>query len=270
MEELIRIELDERMVRIALSNVKRALNQQADQTRSDLSRANSEIERINKKLWKLREMYMDGMIDDEEEYNQHMKALKREKEQAQILATTSDLSIEEAGQSAENAARFIHHARKGFLEGTVDMKREIVGALATGYKFYGREKRLEIDLNPLLAALVRYTHSIELGSNTASLNGSMASFEGSMMSDADGVQPEVRVCQDSEMSRFELAKIGSKSTKNAPAKEAFFVGGPPRARLELQQVTNEISLALQELVALLSTQHFPRLGWMQEEGVLPC
>lgn len=260
LEELSRIEIDDRLMREALGNIKRALKLQSDQMLSDVSRAGSELERINKKLWRLREMYLDGMIDSEADYQEHVKSLKKEKEKAQFLAITSDQSYEEASQSAENAARFLLNACKRFTEGSLEEKREIIGALATGYRFFGREKRLEIDLDPVLACFVGYTDSLRMRASKAQFNEGLAH-------NAGVGQPEVRVTPNLKSGMFELAKSGSGTTKNAPVREAFFSGEPPEITFELQQIgakssdTRDNSILNALLVQLLS-RAFPVLGFL--------
>ena len=62
--------------------------------------------------------------------------------------------------TAHNAGYFVTHARAAFLGGDPPRRREIVQALATGYRFFGPERRIEIELDPLLAELVTYARDL--------------------------------------------------------------------------------------------------------------
>jgi DNA invertase Pin-like site-specific DNA recombinase len=237
-EELARIQVDERLVKEALANIKRALKAKYRECNDERERHNTDVGRLNRKLYRAREMYLDGLVNDEREYRQMIEATRADLQKSLFRSESTTLTFDEACESAENAARFIWEARRVFLSGNNDKKREIVSALATGCTFYGKEKRIEFDLDSILASLMRYSKSLSPALKPAPS------------------QPEVRAGISVRFHRLEPTIIGSGTMKNTPAREAFFVGGTNENSHE--DNCGEATL-LDKLVELLCGRMFPNV-----------
>ena len=63
--------------------------------------------------------------------------------------------------NAVAAANYVVFARDHFMASSGQRKREIAHALGTRYLFFGKEKRIEVIVDPLLVDLVRYANDIK-------------------------------------------------------------------------------------------------------------
>lgn len=212
-EEIGSLQINEKLVDITLKTILRDLEHKHNELLADYSRENAGLKEVEKKLWKLEEMFFKGLIESEERYLEHLAALKAERERFTVRAQGTRLTLDEARESAHNTARFILRAKKAFLTSDEKTKREIVLALASDYKFYGREKKIELTLDPLLDGMVRFARTRATSS-----------------------QPGVRTSSFSESELFELAENSSQKKKNAPAREAFFSGGLTELQVEVDQI----------------------------------
>ena len=111
--------------------VKRELRSKYQICTEERERHNEDIERLNKKLYRAREMYLEGLVEDEREYRQMIAGIRGDLEKSVVRSEAALLTFDEASESAENVARFVLQARQTFLSGDGDKKREIVSALAT-------------------------------------------------------------------------------------------------------------------------------------------
>jgi site-specific DNA recombinase len=71
-DEISRLEVQPKLVKKALDNLKRALRERYQSASEDHARHTTDIERLNRKLWRLEEMYADGLIESEESYRSHL------------------------------------------------------------------------------------------------------------------------------------------------------------------------------------------------------
>lgn len=256
-EEICSIQINEKLVDITLKTILRDLEIKHTELLADYSRENTGLKQVEKKLWKLEEMFFKGLLESEERYLEHLAALKAERERFTVRAEGTRLTLDEARESAHNTARFILRAKKAFLDSDEKTKREIVMALATGYKFYGREKKIELTLDPLLDGMVRFARTR-----------------------ATSAQPVVRTSGFSENGLFEVAETSSETKKNAPAREAFFSGGPAELQvgvnqlgdgmLDMAEIEPFAEQAPDELLELFFTRMFPKIDFDLPLSAMVC
>lgn len=97
------------------------------------------------------------------------KAAHRQKEEG-IRATRDKLlgegsscrdELERMRANAVAASNYVTFARDNFSIATDQRKREIAHALGIKYTFYGREKQIALELNPLLVETVKFMRQVE-------------------------------------------------------------------------------------------------------------
>ena len=63
--------------------------------------------------------------------------------------------------NAMAASNYVVFARDNFMVCSDERKREIAHALGTRYVFYGREKEIALDVDPLLVELVKFANQLK-------------------------------------------------------------------------------------------------------------
>ena len=163
--------IDPEVAEIALAEIMESLSG-SERTVSDLLAAQEQARASCKdRLGKLAEMWLSGMMSDRERYRE-LEA--RELEALNGLASGIERTRDELGRMTLNARRardFAAFSRDGFLVASPDRQRAIARALGARLAFYGVEKRIEIDPDPILLEFARFASS-ETGSLEPSVRGS--------------------------------------------------------------------------------------------------
>jgi site-specific DNA recombinase len=258
-KQLTGLQIHPSLVEVALDTMLRSMEAQHKQLQDDGARDDAHLRDTEHKIRRLEEMYLSGLLESEERYSQHLITLKAEREKWTIRSAGTRLTLEEAKESVHNTARFVVRAAQEFNLGNDAAQRETASALATEYRFYGREKRIELVLNPLLDGFVTFARALPR----------MASRQLSL--------PVVRTGAFSEMGLFELSKNGSRNMKNAPLREAFFTGGPAEQEVDTPLLSvgkhdtakSDSPAGLAELIELFFTQKFPKVQAVWSEQHQP-
>ena len=69
--------------------------------------------------------------------------------------------LEHMRSNAIAASNYVVFARDNFMAAPDKRKREIAHALGIKYIFYGKEKEIELEIDPLLLELVRYAKALK-------------------------------------------------------------------------------------------------------------
>lgn len=206
-EALESVTIDPELCEIAIENIVSELDRQAEPLQTVYSQQAKTLVDCENKLNELAQMWLRGLIRDESRY----KALESE-----ILETKNNLTIEVEKSQAElakaranalAAGNYIKFARDRFMAATPSRKREIAHALGCKYLFYGIEKKIVIEVHPLLVEVVKFAKQVE------------ASLELNPESEIQALHPTSEPVKDSRFS----------ANKKAPLARSAF-GGPCRTR----------------------------------------
>ncbi|MBA2677879.1 MAG: hypothetical protein H0U76_05730 [Ktedonobacteraceae bacterium] len=107
------------------------------------------------------------MLTDEARYQAMEAKLLQEKQSLLLKAGACRDGLERMRANTQASFSYLRYARDHFLVGDAKRKREIAHALAVEYVFYGREKRLEIALKPLLTEVVQYAEEVAIAQENA-------------------------------------------------------------------------------------------------------
>ncbi len=154
------ITIEPELCQIAEENLLRSLEHQSEAAGAVYAQQNAALEDLEQQHSRLLSMWLRGLLTDEDRYRETEAKLAKEK---QDLLMKTGACRDELGRmraNAEASIRYLRYARDRFLVGDVRRRREIAKALALEYVFFGREKRVEIALKPLLVEVVRYADGV--------------------------------------------------------------------------------------------------------------
>lgn len=158
---LEQLQVDPELLEIARMDVVASISGQATAYGDLLSQQEETTRAAKDRLDRIDEMWVSGLLTDRARYRElQLKernaistasfALERARNEASLMRT-----------NAERASRFLANAREAFASNQFTSKRAIIAALATRLTFYGIEKRIDIDVHPLLSQMVRHATSLK-------------------------------------------------------------------------------------------------------------
>ena len=157
------ITVDPELCQIALDNIVRNLNAQADPVRNLYAQQNGTLLRIDERLGKLADMWISGMMSDEATYKTKENELTTQRDALVTEVEKCRSELDRMRANAIGSANYVSYAKQNFLTADDKHKREIAHALGTNYVFYGKEKKIALEIHPLLEELVKYTKEMAKG-----------------------------------------------------------------------------------------------------------
>jgi len=145
---------------IAEENLLRSLEHQSEAAGAVYAQQTVALEDLEQQQGRLLSLWLRGLLTDEARYQATEAKLAKEKQE---LLLKAGACRDELGRMRANAGasfRYVRDARARFLVGDGRRRREIAKALAVEYVFFGRERRVEIALQPLLVEMVRYADGV--------------------------------------------------------------------------------------------------------------
>jgi site-specific DNA recombinase len=166
--KLATLEIDPILLEAAGQSMRRYLHQQPQSSQALMRTQEAELEECTKRLQRLSDMWLDGVLTDPNRYRElELKELTRKNEL--LLAQTNLRSqAETTEKNLSRSLSFLVSVRSALKQGDQKRKKEICRALATSYVFDGRSKTIEIEIHPLLKELVsfaRHFSALEPGEN---------------------------------------------------------------------------------------------------------
>ena len=159
LQEMERIAIDPQLCDLSREVIIAALNQEDDQQdvlhQKQIARQ-SEIER---QLSELTSMWLRRMVTDEAQFNQLKETLESERRQLILEMEGDGENLTRMRATVTAAFHYLKFARSCFLNAPSEQKREIAHALATEYRFFGEDRKMEIVLHPLLKEVVHLTET---------------------------------------------------------------------------------------------------------------
>jgi len=169
-QELSKLTLDPELCLIAEENLLRALEGQSAAAGAVYTQQNVALEDLEQQQSRLLSMWLRGMLTDEARYQAMEAKLLQEKQSLLLKAGACRDELERMRANTQASFSYLRYARDHFLVGDARRKREIAHALAVEYVFYGREKRLEIALKPLLTEVVQYAEEVAIARENAAFS----------------------------------------------------------------------------------------------------
>lgn len=155
------ITFDRDLCEVALKNVERALETDTSELDLLFERQNGALKEAEKQLNNLADMWIRGLIQDEEIYQRKEAEIKKERGMSLEEGDRLRSELERMRANAVAAANYLSFARDAFAVANDELKRELAHALGVKYVFYGREKVIALELNPLLVETVKYVRQIK-------------------------------------------------------------------------------------------------------------
>jgi DNA invertase Pin-like site-specific DNA recombinase len=159
--ELNSVTIDKELCEIALNNIVRDLEGQTRPVQSLYEQQNHTLGEIEKKLGNLADMWINGMMRDETLYKEKEVELTTERNNLVINTEKARNELEKMRANAMAASNYIVFARDNFMVASDERKREIAHALGIKYVFFGRDKKIELEINPLLIETVKFAKEIQ-------------------------------------------------------------------------------------------------------------
>ena len=160
-EALSRITVEKELCEEALQNILRDLGTQTAPVGTLYAQQNRALEQIEKKLLNLADMWIGGLMRDAELYQEKEAQLTQEKNALLLETERVRQELEHMRSNAMAASNYVVFARDHFMMAPAKRKREIAHALGIKYVFYGKEKEIELEIDPLLLELVRYAKALK-------------------------------------------------------------------------------------------------------------
>lgn len=214
LSEVERVTLEPELCQIAADNIRDELQARRNEVDRMKEQGKMALAGVERQLRRLEEMWLSGLMDDEARFRERKQTLAKEREK--LVIATARTTINDGERTLESVSRFAVTARETFLGGSPARRREVVHALGRSYRLYGRERRLEVEPHPVLCQFVQYANTIQAAQRPPTRQP-VPGVGGTTVRSVQTWDSCVR-------SSFELVKVGSRSTKKAPAREALFVG----------------------------------------------
>lgn len=155
------ITIDEELCDIAIDNIVRGLGSQVKPVEALYAQQHQTLEDCEAELDNLAQMWIKGLEKDENRYKAQRAKIIDRRDKLTIEAAKAHAELERARANAIAAGNFIKFARTEFMIALPERKREIAHALGFTYTFYGREKKLEIEVHPILVEVVKFIKANE-------------------------------------------------------------------------------------------------------------
>jgi site-specific DNA recombinase len=202
---------------------------------------------VERQLSNLVGMWLRGLLTDEVRYRAMEVELNGKKNSLLLETAKLRQELETMRGNAVAACHYLKFARDCFQVADVVKKREIAHALCLGYKLYGKEKRLEAEVHPLLPEVVRFARNIN------HFEPNSGRFQGSVLTPVSPGQPDggIKIHPRINVRKvtFEPGRTGSRSGK-------MTTSGVPVLSGRSQRTTVEPTLPL---IDLLRSSEFPHL-----------
>ncbi len=150
------ITIDEELCDIAIDNICRSLEVQIKPLETVYAQRHDSLDECEEKLTNLTKMWLRGLMRDENRYKAMEAEIMKEKNNLIVQAEKAQAELAKARANAIAAGNFIKFARTEFMIAEPERKREIAHSLSFKYLFYGHEKKLEIEVHPILTEVVKF------------------------------------------------------------------------------------------------------------------
>lgn len=191
--ELAQLEVEPSLLDAAKENILRYIENSPSGNEIVLQSQQAELEECEKRLRRLSDMWLDGVLTDAERYRElEARELARRREITIEIERVSQ-EVQASKRNLSRSIMFLKSARSAIEEADPRVKKQIFRALATSYVFDGHAKTITTKVHPLLTEMVSYARSLE---------------------------------------RLEPQRIGSGSKRKLPHEEAVFFGGDSESGLE--------------------------------------
>ena len=147
---------------IAEENLLRSLEHQSEAVCVVYKQQNAALEELEQQQNRLLSMWLRGLLTDEARYQAMEADIAKQKRKLLLKIGACRDEMEQMRANAQASFQYLQYAKENFLAGDPKRKREIAKALAVEYMFYGREKKIDIALKPLLVEVVRYVDEVAL------------------------------------------------------------------------------------------------------------
>ena len=161
MDALDAITIEEKQCKIALENIVRNLNEQTGPIAATYEQQNRALVQIELKLSNLAEMWIAGLMQDARLYKEKETQLIEQRNDLLLETERMRQELEHMRANAMAASNYVVFARENFKVADVARKREIAHALGIKYVFYGTEKKIDLEIKPLLVEIVKYARGLE-------------------------------------------------------------------------------------------------------------
>lgn len=156
LQQLTSIEIEPILLQEAGENIRRAIANTSSNTLAVVESQEAELRECNKRLQRLSDMWLDGVLNDAARYRE-----LEERELAQKNRITMEIermrnAVQTTEQNLSRSLKFLGNVTHKLLTSSDKAKKEICRAVATSYIFDGRRKTIVIDIHPLLKELVSY------------------------------------------------------------------------------------------------------------------
>ena len=155
------ITIDEELCKIALDNIVRELDSQTQPIQSLYKQQGNTLAEIEESLSNLADMWIQGLMKDRKLYQEKETELTTKRNELLVNANSARNELETMRANAMAASNYIVFARDNFMVADDERKREIAHALGVKYTFYGREKKIEVDIDPLLIETVKFSEEAQ-------------------------------------------------------------------------------------------------------------
>jgi len=184
----------------------------------------STLAEIERRTASLEDMWMRGLMTDEAKYREYHRQFSVERAELEMKANATSTELNKMRNNTAYACDYVGFAHQQFLTALPAVRREIACALATEYRFYGREKLIVIEPKPLLKEIATFGHKI------------------------------VSVTPPGKIAPFEPEIIGSHTWLSTDSMDAVSSGRRAATTFEPHPA----------LIDVLKTSHFPNLGLSEE------
>jgi hypothetical protein len=106
-------------------------------------------------------MWLEGLLTDKARFKTKQRELTSERDRLLSAVERTDRSAEIIKNNARAVSKYVVFARARFLKCPPAQQRAIALMLTNTYLFFGRDKRIEIDIAPILQKIVSFAGSIQ-------------------------------------------------------------------------------------------------------------
>ena len=174
---LASITIDPHLADIAHENIVRSLEVKADDGGRIYSQQHQALEEVERQLNNLVSMWLRGLMTDEARYKEMETTLQNERSKLVMAVAECQSEFEKMRANAIHCCNYIKYARAQFQVSDLARKREIAHALGIKYLFYGKEKKITVQLHPLLVEMVKFADEISLALSQEGRTTDFGAFE---------------------------------------------------------------------------------------------
>lgn len=116
---------------------------------------------MEERLSNLADMWISGMMRDEKMYKDKEATLVKQRNDLLTKGKDCRDELDKMRANAMAASNYSVFARDNFMLAKDERKREIAHSLGFTYKLYGREKKIEVEVHPLLMEVVSFAKQLD-------------------------------------------------------------------------------------------------------------